>query len=73
MTEEKIKIDFDGKNEDSFSLTLNFPKSEDITFVDWFYRFMNSDAYCCKLGKDTVAIITKDFLKDKLITITVNP
>jgi hypothetical protein len=74
MKTEKIKIDFDGKEDHSYSYTLDFSCKEDISFVDWFYRFLNSDAYCCKLGNnDTYAIITKDYLKDKLITITVNP
>jgi hypothetical protein len=73
MLEQKIKIDFDGQNDHSYSFTLTFTAIEDITFSDWFYRFLNSDAYCCKLGNnDTKAIITKDYLKDKLITITEN-
>ena len=73
MTTEKIKIDFDGNGDNSYSLTLDFACQEGISFVDWFYRFLNSDAYCCRLGNNNVAIITKDYLKDKLITITVNP
>jgi hypothetical protein len=73
MITQEITLTIETINEEKYFLDFVFENKNDISFDDALYRFINSDADCFKItSPEETVLMTKDFLKNKIITITIN-
>jgi hypothetical protein len=74
MIEEIIELKLI-QNEMVQEILIEYKSDRGITFTEFFYRFIQSDADACKLNEwgrgSEYFIITKSFIQNKLIRIRI--